>query len=86
MQGDLPQVVSDASGQACAQFSPVVPLLLGAQSHARVRNMGNDGILTGSSLENGITLQPPLGRYQCFKETHFEADWGLSEQISCSFS
>lgn len=49
-----------------------------------------------SSLENGIIPQPSAGRHRCrcsackgpviFKKTHFEADWSLSEQISCSFS
>lgn len=44
----------------------------------------------------GIIPQPPAGRHRChcsackgpviFKKTHFEADWSLSEQISCSFS
>lgn len=36
----------------------------------------------------GEALTPPLRAYRgpvIFKKTHFEADWSLSEQISCSF-
>lgn len=39
-------------------------------------------------LSSGETLTPPLCEYRgpvIFKKTHFEADWSLSEQISCSF-
>lgn len=160
-QGDLPQVIPDADGQAGAWHAPVVPLLPGmrlrgpatrrggrcaagphgawlgstlagtgsvsprGEGEAGAKGQGSvthrphsseltpqwsgvprgqrvpqgtagAGHLLGLSPENGIILQPAVGRYQChcsackgpviFKKTHFEADWSLSEQISCSFS